>query len=88
VLRSILLDDSTITQEQNPELSVAVCDVLERALAKDPEKRYQSGESSPRRSLGLLNQPIRDEKARDRRGYAPSEPPMTSGPVPSVQDFG
>jgi len=31
---------------------VAVCDVLERALAKDPEKRYQSGESSPRRSLG------------------------------------
>lgn len=43
VLRSILLDDLTSPKERAPELPQAVCDVLERALAKDPDDRYRSG---------------------------------------------
>ena len=43
VLRSILLDDLTSPLERNPELPLAVCEVLEKALAKDPDERFQSG---------------------------------------------
>ncbi len=43
VLRSILLDDLPPPCERNPELSSSVCRVLEKALAKDPDERFQSG---------------------------------------------
>jgi serine/threonine-protein kinase len=43
VLRSILLDDLPSPRERNPELPEAVCEVLEKALAKDPDDRYRSG---------------------------------------------
>jgi serine/threonine-protein kinase len=42
VLRSILLEDTPDPRLRNPELPEAVCAVLEKALAKDPDDRYQS----------------------------------------------
>ena len=43
VLRSILVDDLPSPKECAPELSDPVCQVLERALAKEPDERFQSG---------------------------------------------
>jgi eukaryotic-like serine/threonine-protein kinase len=43
VLRSILLDDLPPPKEMNSDLSDAVCRVLEKALAKDPDERFQTG---------------------------------------------
>lgn len=43
VLRSILLDDLPSPKEKNPELPDGLCKVLERALAKDPDDRFQTG---------------------------------------------
>ncbi len=42
VLRSILLEEIPSAKEHNPDLPDAVCRVLERSLAKDPDDRYIS----------------------------------------------
>jgi len=72
VLRSILLDDVPPPQERNPDLPPAVCHVLDRALAKDADDRYQSGaelaQALANAAVGLVSS-------------VPSEPPGHSAPA-------
>jgi serine/threonine-protein kinase len=80
VLRSILLDDLTSPRERNPELSEAVCAVLERALAKDPDDRYRSG-AELAQALALAACEAVPTRATEPKPESSPEPPA---PTPAT----
>jgi serine/threonine-protein kinase len=86
VLRSILLDDLPAPRERNPELPHAVCDVLVKALSKDPDDRFQSGAE--------LAEALQCAATRADEAVVADEPeiepraPESPSPAPTAQQAG
>jgi serine/threonine-protein kinase len=92
VLRSILLDEIPSPRERNPDLPDAVCRVLVRALAKDPDERFQSGsELATALERAVAGHDV-DISAAGAQGTparpASAAPPAPSAPVARSRGFG